>query len=522
MVKEKKAALKSNQRNKRHGFLPWLGRHRLDATIVICLMIGGGIVSGINMTGYPQRFEDEGTYISQAWEVEDKGTLTNYTYWYDHPPLGWIQMAAHLKATDALNRHDNSAISAGREFMLLLHIVVIALLYGLARRLKIGRAAAAIGVLLYALSPLAVEFSRYVFLDNVALPWILAALLLALSPKKHIFTAVGSAACLAIAVLSKETFLVLLPVVIYALWRSGDKRNRRYTLTSFFAVFLSICGVYLLYAALKKELFPGVGHVSLLGTLSWQLFGRAGSGSIFSDGSGSRGLVGYWLGIDFWLLLAGAAAMPIALFLRNLRIAGLSLLIGLLMLLRTGYLPYPYIIMLLPFAALTFSGAIDLLIFKPLAKWKFGLQPILAGASLILLIIITFQLVIPDWEPKIHALNSVDQDQSSRQAISWIAKNIPRDNKLVVESALWTDLLQKGYDSPTPIWLYKTETDPAVKKSIGGWQGVDYVVLNGPTVGRKDFDKTFPTVSEAIKESKLTAEFGQDNQKILVYKVNTH
>lgn len=503
-------------------FSQWLKNNRLDVIVAICLMAVSGVVSGLNMSGYPQRFEDEGTYVSQAWAVKEQGTLTHYTYWYDHPPVGWIQMAGHLALTNALERY-GSAISAGREFMLILHIATVGLLYALARRLQIGTLASAIGVSAFVLSPLAIEFSRYVLLDNVALPWLLAAFVLALSPRRSLAAAIGAAACMAIAILSKETFLALLPVLLYALWRNGDQRNRRYVLTAFGVVLLTVCGFYVLYAALKNELLPGEGHVSLLGTFFWQIFGREGSGSILDANSGTRGLIGYWLNIDFWLLLAGAIALPFALYFKNLRVAGLALLLCIALVFRGGYLPYPYVIILLPFAALAIAGALDRLLVQPIArglaakKPLFTILPILAAAALIAG---TAAVVAPAWQSKLTALTSVDQDASSRQAVDWIDQNLDRNGRMVVESALWTDLQTKGFNRPDPVWLYKTETDPEVTRDIGGWQGIDYVVLNGPTVGARDFQTAFPTVSQAIDNSQLVAEFGSDNQKILVYRVN--
>lgn len=47
----------------------------------------------VGLEGNPQRIDDEGTYAAQAWSVFHLGGLTHYTYWYDHPPLGWIQIA---------------------------------------------------------------------------------------------------------------------------------------------------------------------------------------------------------------------------------------------------------------------------------------------------------------------------------------------------------------------------------------------------------------------------------------------
>jgi len=39
------------------------------------------------------RTDAEGTLVADAWAIQH-GTLAHYTYIYDHPPLGWIQMAA--------------------------------------------------------------------------------------------------------------------------------------------------------------------------------------------------------------------------------------------------------------------------------------------------------------------------------------------------------------------------------------------------------------------------------------------
>ena len=166
--------------------------NKIDIMIAGLLLVIAGTVSGINMSGYPQRFEDEGTYVSQAYAVEYKHELAHYTYWYDHPPVGWIQIAGYTTVTNAFARYNHtSAISAGREFMLVIHLAIIVMMFALARRLKIGSAAAGIGILAYALSPLSVEFSRYVLLDNVALPWLLASFYLALSPKRNLRRTVG-------------------------------------------------------------------------------------------------------------------------------------------------------------------------------------------------------------------------------------------------------------------------------------------------------------------------------------------
>src|SRR5437667_261399 len=84
---------------------------------------------------------------------------------------------------------------------------------GLVPRLGRRRWAAAAAVLLFAASPLAVPYHRMVLLDNLAVPWLLAAFGLALSPQRRLWAAAGSGLCFAAAVLSKETVLVLLPIL---------------------------------------------------------------------------------------------------------------------------------------------------------------------------------------------------------------------------------------------------------------------------------------------------------------------
>lgn len=492
----------------------FLKSHKLDTALLSMVLLVSVLFSAVNMFNYPQRFEDEGTYVSQAWAIVEKGQLTHYTYWYDHPPAGWIQIAGYFKLTNALGRHD-SAVSAGREYMLVMHAVTIILLYLLARRLGIDSIAAAAGTALFGLSPLAVEFSRYALLDNVALPWLLAAFVWALSPKKNLSSAVLSSLAMVVAIMSKETFVVSLPVLLYALWTNSDARNRRFLMTSFLVVFALCSALYPLYAVLKNELWPGDGHVSLLGSLKWQLADRAGSGSLLQSGSSARGLVKYWLNIDFWLLLAGVVALPAGLAMKKVRIAAASLLIGLLMLLRSGYLPYPFVIMLLPFAALTFAGVLQLAIrnlqLKSFARLTLAQIFILGTAATLIF------AVAADWQSKARVSTSLDHDFTSRQAIDWAEQSIPKNARIVVESAFWTDLRMRGFEQP--VWLYKTETDPEVVSEIGGWQGIDYIMLNGPTVGTDSFASGFPTVSTALKNAEVVQEFGNDNQRVTVYRV---
>ncbi len=102
-------------------------------------------------------------------------------------------------------------VGSVRAVMLCVTLVTGVLLYVLARRLALPRWAAALAVALFGLSPLSVELHRQIFLDNIAVAWVLAAFVLAASPSRHLWHHFAAGLCAAVAVLSKETILLALP-----------------------------------------------------------------------------------------------------------------------------------------------------------------------------------------------------------------------------------------------------------------------------------------------------------------------
>jgi hypothetical protein len=194
-------------------------RYRASAAVLAVVLVIVGLATAWNLEGWPGRVDDdEGTYVAQAWAILYEHTLTHYSYWYDHPPLGWAQIALFAWVTDGFNRVA-SAVFVGREFMWCVTLACCALLYVLCRRLAMRRATSAITVLLFGLSPLAQFFHRLVSLDNVETLWVLAALVAAASPRRGLGPACRAGACAAIAVLSKETALILVPVIAWVLWQ---------------------------------------------------------------------------------------------------------------------------------------------------------------------------------------------------------------------------------------------------------------------------------------------------------------
>src|SRR5262249_45091263 len=300
-----------------------------------------------NMTGFPSASDDEGTYLAQAWAVQHGLGLAHYTYWYDHPPLAWVQLAA-ISWLPAMLDPGGLSVAVGRFSMLPVSAACLLLSYVLGRRLGLSRWASCLAIGLYGLSPISVTMMRQIYLDSFAVMWILAALVLALSPRRHLWHYVAAGSTAAFAVLSKETMLVAVPGVVLAVWQ-GTRRTplRPWAIAAFSGGLVVVGAFYPLYAVLKGELLPGPGHVSLVGAWMFQL-GRPGSGSMLVPGSNSNQLLQSWFYYDSVLLIAGTVATLVALVVKRLRAVAVALALLVAVALRPGgYLPAMYVIQLL-------------------------------------------------------------------------------------------------------------------------------------------------------------------------------
>lgn len=498
-----------------------LRARRVSALYLVPLLVLTGLASRIGFFGAPQRIDDEGTYTAQAWAVENLGTLGHYTYWYDHPPLGWIQIAGWTWLTDGFSRY-GEAVIAGREVMVVAHVISAGLLWVLARRLDLGRPAAAAAVLLYAFSPLAVQFTRTVYLDNVATPWALAAFALALTRSRQLLAFTAAAAALAIAVLSKETYLLLAPFLAWQMWRSAHPSTRRYTLSVAAAVF-SLAGIgYIVFALVKGEVVPGDDQVSLWEGITFQLVDRASSGSVLDPSSQAGLTMSTWLTLDATLLVASVVAAVAALAVRRLRpYAALHLFLT-LVLLKPGYLPVPQVIVMLPFAALLVAAVVE----AGLRRWRSGPDAsrttrargrgvaAVAGIGALAFVV----TAAPLWTGQLRGLWLADLDAPMSQAQSWITDNVERDQRLLVDDAVWVDLVEAGFDREDVVWYYKADTDAEVSDlAPNGWSDYDYVLV---TQSIRRSVETAPTVGEALDNATQVAVFGSGEQQVDVFRVH--
>jgi hypothetical protein len=286
----------------------------------------------------------------------------------------------------------------------------------------------------------------------------------------------------------------------------------------FLTTFGALVFVYPLYAILKNELLDGPGHVSLLWAIKWQVFDRPPSGSLLDPGSGTYATVRSWLEQDPFLLGAAALLAPLGVLIRRTRAIALALVIQIAMLMRNGYLPFPYIIAMVPFAALTVAGVLHQLSHDPVARGWRSTSVRSAGRLLVIAAVASSVVMVgPVWARGAHRAMTEDDRQPSKQALAYVVAHIPKGSILLVDDNLWTDLVRRGFN-PSPVWFYKLDLDPAVRARLkNGWRDIDYVILGRlPPSTLRDL----PMVAAAMQHSTVEADFG--NGEITIRRVTAN
>ncbi|MFD5232028.1 ArnT family glycosyltransferase [Streptomyces qaidamensis] len=505
---------------------------RSDLILCGVLLAAILVVQGWNIADYPALSDDEGTYLAQAWSVQQGNGLAHYTYWYDHPPLGWIQIAV-LTWIPALISPESMTVGTMRAAMLVISGISAVLVYVLGRRLAVPRWAAALGMVFFGLSPLSVVLQREIFLDNLAVMWTLLAFTLAASPSRHLWHHFGAGIAAATAVLTKETMLVVLPALFLTMWRHSHRDTRKFAITGAVTACALIGFSYPLFALLKGELLPGAGHVSLWDGVKYQMT-RPGSGFILDQGSGSWGVLQSWLYYDKVLPLGGLAGALLLLLtwrwsVTARALAGPALAVAIfaaLALRPNGYLPAMYVIQALPFLALVLAGGTASVAHAVLSRWRSEAEKRYVSVSryalAAVLALAAGAYVVPRWYDGAHTAVTTDANAPYKAASKWLATEVedPERTRVLVDDALWLDLVHQGYRPGLGvIWFYKADLDPAVTKTMPrGWKDLDYVVAS-PTVRRDAAD--LPNVKAAMEHSDPVATFGTGEDRIEIRQIQT-
>ena len=499
----------------RPAWLGWAAAHPVVVLVPLVLLVSA--VQGVGATRWPAFGDDEGTYVAQAWALRSEGSLSHYTYWYDHPPFGWIQLAAGQWLFSLVLPADPMA--AGR-LLVVPYAVASALLTGLlAHRLGLRTVTSVAATVLMALSPLALFFSRGVYLDVIGLPWLLLAFVLLLSGRGDLWLHAAAGLAFAGAVLSKETFALALPGLLLALRRGSAPSTRSFSVAAFLSAAGTVVLAYPLLATLKGELLPGQDRVSLWDAVVFQLFGRTGTGTALDASSPAVGLVRDWLALDPWLLGGGVLLAVPALASARLRVPAATLLLLVLVGLRPGYLPVPYVVVLLPFAAVVLAGATQVVLEvahrSPLPR----VASVLAVAALVL-------VAAPGWVDGIRTATTSDSTSVHDTAVRAVVGSVPRQDRVLVDDTYYVDLVDAGFEPRYgAVWFYKMDLgaglDPSVVRRLpDGWRDLDWVLLTPVMRDALQADpQALSQVRLAVANSTPVATFGSGDDRVELRRV---
>lgn len=491
----------------------WLTRHQGSLLALFGCLVVVGAAMAWNLQGYPGRVnDDEGTYVARAWAMIYQHHLANYTYFWDHPFLGWATIAGWALLTDGFHR-DLRAIMVGRELMWVTTLVSCALVYGLSRRLSMNRFFACVAVLAFGLSPVDIFYHRMVSLDNLATMWALAAFLLATSWRRSLTAAVCSGASFALATWNKETIALLLPAVLWALGQQLGQQSagartarqiRRKYISAFLVVYGGIVALYPLLAVVKGELIPGPGHVSLLSELNYQLLGRQSTGSLLDIHSATFYEARQWVTLDPWLTLGGMAVLAGGFAVGRYRPLALAVGIQVLYMIKGGYVPYAFVTAMLPFAAILIAGLLDWCWARdhPGSGRVLPRLPVLAVAAACAV------LVLPAWGRALVAQSKASGFAAEDAAVAWITTHVPRGDVVVCDDYLWPDV--KTRTKATPVYLWTINYDPAVMREIlpDGYRDISYLALDPSSSQTKTALPGRPTLEAALQHSVVIEKFG--------------
>ncbi len=454
-----------------------------EAIFVVIALVGSFIAHAINMFNFPRYELDEGTYMSSAWAILH-GQIAPYAYGYGHPPLAWIQIAGWIQLTGGFFTFGN-ALNSGRVLMVFYATGCSLLVYLITRRLGGNRSVGLVALVIFSLSPLSLTYQRQVLLDNVATFWLLLSLYLLVVGNSRLLYIVGSALCFGIAFLSKEVLILFLPGMLYAVWLHTTRFQRKFAMVAFTYSSIAVCSGFVLMAILKGELFPYSWH------LPWDTHDHLSMIQTFLD-QGQRGqsegsLIGSWetwLSGDKLFMLAGLATVIFNLFsgwwYRKQLLFSLLALSYWVLLIRGGVVLSFYIIPLIPLTAINAAMALNTIV-----SWIIKVVR-LDFIRVVLLLGVVAALIPYD----IHAAGPVyTQHPASVEtdAMNWVRDNIPRNDFVIINSYLYTDMHEPGGEAvgdgaifPYANVYVNVATDPELYNTIlqENWDRIDYIVAD--------------------------------------------
>lgn len=446
--------------------------------VPIILFIFAFLTHGSNIFHFPYYLDDEGIYVSQAWSFLALGKLSPTTYFYDHAPLGWIQIAIWAKLTGGLYTF-GYPINSARFFILILNCFSTLFIYFIGKRIGKNSIAGITASLFFILSPLSIYYHRLVILDNIMVFWMLLSLYLLLGTKKQLTHYIISALCFGIAVLTKETAIIALPVYAYLIYFSSHTYHRLFSTMQWIILTSSFISLYGLFALLKGELFPygtilggNTPHVSLLEGIVWQA-GRGG-GNIFNSSSQFRESLDYWFKIDPFFLSFGFLSFILTTIegIKKKTYYAITAITFFLLLyfIHGGVVLQFYIVAIIPFLCIHI-GILIHTIYIHISSEKLRTSFSIASISCIIFYFCLYYISNPIL---------FTQDQTSQQiaAVNSLQTLLNSSSIAVVDNYAYPALVHSSADTRRILSYWKIDKDPDIRQNIlhNNWQRIDYIL----------------------------------------------
>lgn len=481
-------------------------REKRVLVLFVVALATAGTLHGYNMFHYPYYESDEGTYMSQAFAVKERGDLSLYVYWYDHPPFGWITIASWIELLhDNWNTFGNS-LNTGRVLMYLLHLVQVGLVFFLAQRVTKSPWLALLAVILYSTSPLAVYFQRRILLDNLLITWLLLSISILHIKYVKLRHVLMSGIFFGLATITKVTTVMFGFPILYLLLTAKWGIHKGFRVAGWLVSAGSVVLLWIFYAMIKTELFPAPHgeRVSLIGALQFQA--ERGTGAHFWEaGSSFMDNVASWLILDatyVYMLVGGlmCALLVTVVKTNRYRFFGLASLFYFFFLIRGGVVIGFYILALLPFVSISIVCAMQLIDEYVLKKMRI---PRFVGVTLFLVLAIAYGV---HYYPKVTKYLTVDETNNQVEALRWVKENLPEDTKIMVDIYGMTELLDPTFVNEKVFsnadWYFKVAKDPEIRytKYRDDWRNIDYVLISHEML-YQSYLHELPVVHNAIRNS---------------------
>ncbi|HET6836144.1 MAG TPA: hypothetical protein VFH30_19945 [Acidimicrobiales bacterium] len=495
----------------------WVADHQASVWTVGAIAVVAGAWQSVNLGSAPPPASGEGALVAAGWSIVHLGSAGDATFSSVGPSLAPVHLGAWVWATGALGRA-SSAIAAGRETILAAHVASIPLVWLLARRSGLARWAAGAAALVFAASPLAVALHRPVHGAGLAVPWMLAALVLASARRPRTLTGVTAGLCLAVAVLTEPSVVVVAPAVGWLLWRAClSPRRRRHRLLAGAAAF----GVaWLSVTALVTSGAPEPAlSLGLLDRIRLVAGGASSTMETVADGFDGRSvadLIGLdRVGVGACLL----AAVVVPSVVPRFRPIGCAFWACAALTLVSGQPSWIIVVAMVPLGAVLLAAGAQLVwvwhlearleprgqthAASPAVSRLDAAVPIVFAAAAVAL-----ALAVPDWVSTHRGLAAADPAPPLASACDWVADNLNHGDRVIVDDTLWVDLVENGIP-PSLIAGYGAVGDGSA------WRSYGYIVS---TPALRDAGPS-PELASAVDRSLPIASVGDGDDRVEIRRI---